>query len=537
MPFFGPNLDRLRDNGDVAGLAALLSSKREDTRFEAALRLGELRDPRAVEPLIDALRDDADNVRHAAWSALLKIGAPALEPLRNAARDRDRGVQRQATATLELIESELRLAPPSSLASNAGRTGAVATQGQSDSSRGRDDAARVLTAFEQALGRESHILVEHPELIGQQLVNRLQWEVDSAPDLLEPALVRFARAASQPWVRSRTGARESTSLVRTFSPGGRSSVQACCFSPDGNALAGTHADAITLWETASGRRMATLKDTRGDDAMHCDFGVDGTSLIAGYGNGKVLVWNLAGGHGASVLKEAPGPLEAWDITYGCAASRSGQLFAATSLDRLTLWHAPTETWMGTTLIYSRAYEMGEQGSALGAPFRTSACAFSQDGSRVAAGGTLENEFRVWTINDPRSGRTLSPACALGGDFRGLCSCAFSPDVEHLVSGHGDGGIRVWDHRQGSLVRTLEGHEGPVGGVAFSPDGHRLVSASYDGTLRTWNTSDWSSDGVLRGHGGAVLSCAVSPDGQFILSGGGDATLKLWQVHDGQVRHD
>jgi len=529
VPLFGPNLDRLRDSGDVAGLATLLSSKKEDTRFGAALRLGELRDPRGVQPLIDALGDDAQNVRHAAWAALVKIGAPALEPLRDAARDRHRGVQRQATATLELLESELGVARPSSLASPAGRTGAAAPQAQSDSGRGRDDAARVLTAFQQALRRESHILVEHPDLIGQQLVNRLQWEIDSAPELLEPALVSFARAASQPWVRSRSRARESTSLVRTFSPGGRNSVRTCCFSPDGHSIAGTHADAITLWETASGRRIAALKDASDDDAMQCDFGVDGTSLIAGYGNGKVLVWNLTGVDGASVLKEAPGPLESWDVTYSCAASRSGQLFATTSLDRLTLWHAPTETRLETTLIYSRAYELGEQGSAPGAPFRTSVCAFSLDGSLVAAGGTLENEFRVWGINDPRSGRTLSPACAMGGDFRGLCSCAFSPDVEYLASGHGDGCIRVWDHKQGSLVRTLEGHEGPVGGIAFSPDGYRLVSASYDGTLRTWNTSDWSSAGVLRGHGGAVLSCAVSPDGQFILSGGGDATLKLWQV--------
>ena len=132
MPLFGPNLDRLRDNGDVAGLAALLRNNKEATRFGAALRLGELRDPRGVEPLIDALGDDAENVRHAAWAALVKIGAAALEPLRDAAQDRHRGVQRQAAATLELLESELDAARPSSLASSAGSTSTSAPRVQSD---------------------------------------------------------------------------------------------------------------------------------------------------------------------------------------------------------------------------------------------------------------------------------------------------------------------------------------------------------------------------------------------------------------------
>ena len=532
MPLFGPNLDRLRDNGDVAGLAALLRNNKEATRFGAALRLGELRDPRGVEPLIDALGDDAENVRHAAWAALVKIGAAALEPLRDAAQDRHRGVQRQAAATLELLESELDAARPSSLASSAGSTSTSAPRVQSDHGPRRGYAARVLAAFQQALGRESHILVDHPELIGQQLVNRLQWEVDSEPELLGPILADFARAASQPWVRARSSARESASLIRTFSPGYGAGVQACCFSPDGSSLAGAHGDAITLWDTASGRRIATLANAGNRSwAAHCGFSVDGTSLIAGYGNGEVLVWSLTGGRSASALKEAPGPMELSDVTYSCAVSGSGQLLAATSLDQLTLWHAPTGTRLQTTLIYSRAYAMGEEGSAPGAPFRTSACAFSPDGSLIAAGGTLENEVRVWLVTDPAHGGTLRPISAIGGDFRGCCSCAFSPDGVHLVSGHGDGGIRVWDHRQGSLVRTLEGHGGPVGGVAFSPGGRLLVSASDDGTLRTWGTSDWSSGTVLRGHGGAVLGCAVSPDGQYILSSSGDATLKLWQVRD------
>ena len=34
----------------------------------------------------------------------------------------------------------------------------------------------ILHAFSRALGREVHVLTGHPELLWQQLYNRLQWE-------------------------------------------------------------------------------------------------------------------------------------------------------------------------------------------------------------------------------------------------------------------------------------------------------------------------------------------------------------------------
>ena len=36
----------------------------------------------------------------------------------------------------------------------------------------------VLGAFSKALNRETHVLSQHPNLLWQQLYNRLQWEVE-----------------------------------------------------------------------------------------------------------------------------------------------------------------------------------------------------------------------------------------------------------------------------------------------------------------------------------------------------------------------
>jgi hypothetical protein len=47
-----------------------------------------------------------------------------------------------------------------------------------------------LDAFERALRREIHNLSRRPELLWQQLHNRLQWEDERVSDLLEPERAR-----------------------------------------------------------------------------------------------------------------------------------------------------------------------------------------------------------------------------------------------------------------------------------------------------------------------------------------------------------
>ncbi|MCP2261333.1 HEAT repeat-containing protein [Streptoalloteichus tenebrarius] len=78
-----PNIGKLRRAGDLPALVAALGHPHErHVRREAAFALGELADPRALEPLVAALEDPALDVRVAAVKALGEIPNPrAVEAL------------------------------------------------------------------------------------------------------------------------------------------------------------------------------------------------------------------------------------------------------------------------------------------------------------------------------------------------------------------------------------------------------------------------------------------------------------------------
>ena len=96
MPFnfTAPEIKRLVSKRDLGGLTTAIGSEDKDTRWMAAGGLGELCDPRAIEPLIRALADVDPDVRWKAAEALGSIGdTRATEVLIPLLRDPD-GIMR-----------------------------------------------------------------------------------------------------------------------------------------------------------------------------------------------------------------------------------------------------------------------------------------------------------------------------------------------------------------------------------------------------------------------------------------------------------
>jgi hypothetical protein len=103
-----PNVKSMRERGDVDGLIMALSHKDQGVRRQAARALGELRDQRAVAPLLRIVQSDPEPVvrLRAVW-ALHNIGGPGyIQALRIELEDKSWDTHHSAANELERIAEE-----------------------------------------------------------------------------------------------------------------------------------------------------------------------------------------------------------------------------------------------------------------------------------------------------------------------------------------------------------------------------------------------------------------------------------------------
>ena len=112
------------------------------------------------------------------------------------------------------------------------------------------------------------------------------------------------------------------------------------------------------------------------------------------------------------------------------------------------------------------------------------------------------------------------------------------DRDIIVSGSGDGTVRIWDAVTGDLTAApLADHEGLVYTVAVGRAGDRdvIVSGSDGGMVRVWDAVSGNSAGVsVAGHEGPVNAVAVgrAGDRDVIVSGSDDGMVRVWDAVTG-----
>ncbi|KAG8711267.1 hypothetical protein FRC08_016095 [Ceratobasidium sp. 394] len=150
-------------------------------------------------------------------------------------------------------------------------------------------------------------------------------------------------------------------------------------------------------------------------------------------------------------------------------------------------------------------------------------------SRRIVSGSGDGTVRIWDAEtgDP----VLEP---LKGHTEAVLSVAFSPNGRWIASGSADKTIRIWDAETGEArLDPLHGHTDWVRSVAFSPNSCRVVSGSDDKTIRVGDAETGKLVlEPLEGHAGGVWSVAFSPNSQWIISGSDDCTLRIWDAQTG-----
>lgn len=150
-------------------------------------------------------------------------------------------------------------------------------------------------------------------------------------------------------------------------------------------------------------------------------------------------------------------------------------------------------------------------------------AFSLDGQTlVSSGGDQDRTIKIWNLDNGSLIRTLI------GHQRWISSVAVSPNGQILASGSADKTIKIWDFNTGNLINDIADPD-EVWSVAFSPDNQTLTSGSKDKTIKLWDFQAGVLIGVFAGFADVVRSVAISPDGQILAGGSNDNTIRIWNL--------
>jgi HEAT repeat protein len=104
MPLFGRKDESPDERAvTIAALSSELQSPDEKVREKACKKLGKLRDPRALDPLLEALQTERDFVQLYASEALVDLGSAAVDPLISLLRHNESSVRMLAASALGSI--------------------------------------------------------------------------------------------------------------------------------------------------------------------------------------------------------------------------------------------------------------------------------------------------------------------------------------------------------------------------------------------------------------------------------------------------
>jgi WD40 repeat protein/predicted Ser/Thr protein kinase len=113
------------------------------------------------------------------------------------------------------------------------------------------------------------------------------------------------------------------------------------------------------------------------------------------------------------------------------------------------------------------------------------------------------------------------------------SVVFSPNGKKLISGSGDGTVKVWDTASGEALQTIVW--GKTARPTLSPDGRTLAVWGDRPEVLLWDLETGKPGRTLLGHTDGIGLAVFSHDGKTLATSSADGSVKLWEVATGTVR--
>jgi eukaryotic-like serine/threonine-protein kinase len=150
-----------------------------------------------------------------------------------------------------------------------------------------------------------------------------------------------------------------------------------------------------------------------------------------------------------------------------------------------------------------------------------AAAFSSSGAVLATSAT--NHV---TLRDPLTWKIIGDVVTHRDDVTAIAL----DDGGHLVTGHGDGSLQLWDTRTGTAGAMLAGHSAHIDDVAIRGD--RLMTRSWDGSTRAWDLPTGAPRGVVLPSVGQGV--ALAPSGRYLATVDRSALVSVWDADAGRL---
>ncbi len=320
----------------------------------------------------------------------------------------------------------------------------------------------------------------------------------------------------------------------------RAWVMRLAFDPEGRLITADRDGRVVAWDVATGHGRTILPHTGGADLT---FSPDGRLVAISYEDGDIELQPTSGER-ARLLSGLHEPSRA-------IFSADGRRLVARDHQRMQVWDAASgEVLLALDDEPGKFANLSPDGSLLYVvrqtgevvelrvardPFpRTVArlddpaifVVVSPDGRQLVA-GDVEDGIQLIDVQSGKLRFLGRHAIANDGWIE------FSHGLDRVVLTADDSSIVIYELATG-VERVLRGHVDPAYRAHFSRDDSLLFSSSDDGTVRIWNLVTGEAQ-VLRGHTDDVSRIAVSPDEKWLASASFDGTARVWPIGGGVAR--
>jgi WD40 repeat protein len=286
-------------------------------------------------------------------------------------------------------------------------------------------------------------------------------------------------------------------------------------SPDGKWLVSGGDDSqATIWDLATGEIVETLPGNFGT-IYAIAFSPDNEYLATANMTGTVKVWKVKDWSLEAALLNPEHHIR-------CVAfSPNGRWLASGGSDR-TLVITDTRNW--ETALEKPDQDLWVEGvtfSPDGANLYTVTGSWNPKDQPVASTLTA---WRIAVVKDKLELEPIKKIAAHGGTTDNV---VVTPDGRHVLTGGGDGLIKVWDAKTLALIRSIKLQGGVHRLHVLSSEPALVMVGEHSGGVSVWNLQTGLCLANYVGHSSHVFDVSATPNGRLLISAGEDDRILFW----------